>query len=111
MIKWDGRFSGRTTIIHRGRRRNRNTIFQRPGPYQANPWICPHSTYCKRFFGKLREEGASVPVEMPDTKVTASPPKPRPETPIKQKPDNPPDSIRTSRPRRIIKAPVKYGYE
>ena len=31
-----------------------------------------------------REEGASVPVEMPDTKVTASPPKPKPETPIKQ---------------------------
>ena len=41
----------------------------------------------------LRKEGASVLVEMPDTKVTASPPKPRPETPIKQKPDNPPDSI------------------
>ena len=31
-----------------------------------------------------REEVASVPVEMPDTKVTASPPKPKPETPIKQ---------------------------
>ena len=30
-----------------------------------------------------REEGASVPVEMPDTKVTASPPKPKPETSIK----------------------------
>ena len=30
-----------------------------------------------------REEGASVPVEMPDTKVTANPPKPRPETPNK----------------------------
>ena len=58
-----------------------------------------------------REEGASVPVEMPDTKVTASPPKPKPETPIKQKPDNPPDSVRPSRPRRIIKAPVKYGYD
>ena len=37
-----------------------------------------------------------MPVEMPDTKVTASPPKPRPETSIKQKPDNPPDSVRTS---------------
>ena len=62
----------------------------------------------------LRKEGkncASVPVEMPDTKVTASPPKPKPETPIKQKPDNPPDSVRPSRPRRIIKAPVKYGYD
>ena len=43
-----------------------------------------------------REEGASVPVEMPDTKVTANPPKPRPETPIKQKLDNPTDSVRTS---------------
>ena len=28
-----------------------------------------------------REEGASVPVEMPDTKVTASPSKPKPENP------------------------------
>ncbi|CAH3107739.1 unnamed protein product, partial [Porites lobata] len=44
----------------------------------------------------LRKEGASVPVETPDTKVTASPPKQRPETSIKQKPDNPPDSVRTS---------------
>ena len=43
-----------------------------------------------------REEGALVPVEMPDTKVTASTPKPRPETPIKQKLHNPPDSVRTS---------------
>ena len=59
----------------------------------------------------LRKEGASVPVETPDTKVTASPPKQRPETSIKQKPDNPPDSVRTSWPRHIIKAPVKYGYE
>ena len=52
-----------------------------------------------------------MPVKMPDTKVTASPPKLNPETPIKQKPDNPPDSIRTSQPKHIIKAPVKYGYE
>ena len=52
-----------------------------------------------------------MPVEMPDMKVTASPLKPRPETPIKQKPGNPPDSIRTSRPRHIIKPPAKYGYE
>ena len=58
-----------------------------------------------------REEGASVPVEMPDTKVTANTPKPRPETPIQQKLDNPTDSVRTSWPRRIIKAPAKYGYE
>ena len=35
-----------------------------------------------------------MPVGMPDTKVTASPPKLRQETPIKQKPDNPPDSVR-----------------
>ena len=43
-----------------------------------------------------REEGASVPVEMPDTKVTANPPKPRPETPTQLKLDNPTDSVRTS---------------
>ena len=51
IVKWDGHFSGRTTIIDRGRRHNQNTIFQRPGPYQANPWVWPHSTYCKSFLG------------------------------------------------------------
>ena len=58
-----------------------------------------------------REEGASVETETSSTKATASPPKPKPETPMKQKADNPSDSVKTSRPRRVIKAPVKYGYE
>ena len=101
MVKWDSRFSGRTTIIHHGRRR----VHIKPIPgYAPTPPTAKASS-------ERREEGASVPVEMPDTNVTVSPPKPRLETPIKQKPDNPPDSFRTSRPRRIIKAPVKYGYE
>ena len=58
-----------------------------------------------------RREGASVPVEipveMPSTKATASPPKPEPETPVKQKADNPSESNKTSRTRCIIRAIVK----
>ena len=60
---------------------------------------------------KRRKEGASVPVEMPSTKAMASPPKLKPESPMKQKADNPTDSVKTSRPRHIMKAPAKYGYE
>ena len=60
---------------------------------------------------KGREESVSVPVGMPNTKDTASPPKPKAETPMKQKADNPSESIKTSRPRRVIKAPVRYGFE
>ena len=52
-----------------------------------------------------REEGASVPVDMPSIK------EPEAEITMKQKVDNPSDSLKASRPRRIIKAPVKYGYD
>ena len=52
-----------------------------------------------------REEGASVPVDMPNIK------EPEAEITMKQKVDNPSDSVKASRPRRIIKAPVKYGYD
>ena len=60
---------------------------------------------------KGREESTSVSVEMPNTKDTASPPKPKAETPMKQKAENPSESTKTSRPRRVIKAPVRYGFE
>ena len=52
-----------------------------------------------------------MPVEIPNTKAMASLPKPKPETPMKQQADNPSDNVQTSRLRRIIKTPVKYGYE
>lgn len=61
-----------------------------------------------KVFTKRREEGAPMPVEIPNTKAMASLPKPKPETPMKQQADNPSDNVQTSRPRRIIKAPVKY---
>ena len=62
----------------------------------------------------LRKEEKKVyqrKLKCQSTKDTASPPKPKAETPMKQKADNPSDNIKTSRTRRVIKAPVKYGYE
>ena len=58
-----------------------------------------------------REGGTPMLVETPNTKAMASPPTPKPETLMKREASNPSDNVRTSRPRRIIRAPVKYGYE
>lgn len=58
-----------------------------------------------------REEDTSVPVQMPNANVTDNPPKPQPKIPRKQKAGNPSESVETSRPRRAIEPPVKYGYE
>ena len=62
-------------------------------------------------FSERREEGAPMPVKIPNTKAMDSLPRPQPETPIRQQNDNPSDNVQTSRPRRTVKAPVKYGYE
>ena len=56
-----------------------------------------------KVYSERREEGASVPVDMPSIK------EPEAEIPMKQRVDNPSDSIKASQPSRIIKAPVKYG--
>ena len=65
-----------------------------------------------RVFSERKEGGAPMPVETPKTKATASPPKPTPEkTTVKRQASNPSDNVQTSRPKRIIRAPVKYGYE
>ena len=50
-----------------------------------------------------------MPEETPNTKAMASPPKA--ETPRKRQADNPSDNVQTSRPRRMVKAPVKYAYQ
>lgn len=52
-----------------------------------------------------------MPVQMPNANVTDNPPKPQPKIPRKQKAGNPSESVETSRPRRAIEPPVKYGYE
>ena len=64
-----------------------------------------------KVFSERKEESAPKPVETPNTKAMASPPKTKPETPMKRQADNPSDNTQRSRPRRIVKAPVKYGYE
>ena len=61
-----------------------------------------------KVFTKRREEGAPMAVEILNTKAMTSLPKPKPETPMKQQADNSSDNVQTSRPRHIIKAPVKY---
>ena len=59
----------------------------------------------------FRKGGTPMPVETSNTKATASPPKATPETTMKREVDNPSDNVQTSRPKRIIRALVKYGYE
>ena len=52
-----------------------------------------------------------MPVQMPNANVTDNPPKPQPKIPRKQKAGNPSESVETSRPRRAIEPPAKYGYD
>ena len=49
-----------------------------------------------KIFSERREEGAPMPVEISNTKAMASPPKPKPETPMKQQADNPSDNVQAS---------------
>ena len=70
------------------------------------PRSAPIST-TMNFSSEKREE-ASLPVETPNVTATTKPPKPKPKTPIKHSANNPSHSVETSRPRRTIKALVRY---
>ena len=74
---------------------------------QLEQFVSPLATTC----AEQREEDTSVPVQMPNANVTDNPPKPQPKITRKQKAGNPSESVETSRPRRAIEPPAKYGYE
>ena len=84
---------------------SRERVHIKPIPVDAS------TTLTVRVSSERQEEGASVPVDMPSIKATASLPKPEPEKPMKQEVDNPSDSVKASWPRHVIKAQVKYGYD